>query len=265
MRPVRKPDLSNEVAAPAAAGHLLDALGAYCAFCEVPLLAELWVLDGRTGRITWGDDPASGWSGLLLLCHNCREAHERNASADLGRMLLPDRDLTFRSGGGSPFIYTLEPVRVVLLGDEGEPLGEPQETERVLVRATDPRAQATLDHFTLNTRYYDADTATFHIPRSDALSLVDRRVGLRTEAWRLAEKLADRFKTASTVDIADGVLVFADVTASATGFWSVWVTVFRRELGEEGREILGRLFLPTMRSPSGFHNPFPGTVAEAIA
>jgi hypothetical protein len=283
MRPLSI-DGRREGANGTSAALLMQSIGAYCSLSEQPLPLENWLLDTRDGSVHREEAPGAP-SMTLLLCHGCRDAHQlpeitiEHALSAMERsmrgpahqrapgpdgatahLLLPNRDVTFRTGPESPFVYALEPVEIILTGKEGEPL-ERGSGERVIVRARSGAAQATLDRFALNTRFFDARNNTFSVPREIFLSNYDRRVEQRTQVWRHAGELARHFRdlpAALRAPFAGQVRR----TAVAAGFWSVWVTVFDAVTGD--RALLATLFgSPRTAAVAAegvlLHEAFPGT------
>lgn len=188
----------------------------------------------------------SEWDQLLLLCHNCQDSALASEAAGKGNvLLLPDRDRTFAIEDRSPFSYDLQPVERILLDDEGAPIGSPETVEMALVQGTTPAAQATIDYFTLNTPYYDPAGNVMRIPHSDYLSLVDRRVDLRTEAWQRAAVEAEKLKQADDPHLQKALRVVIAQMIEGRGFWSTWATVLWRKLGD--RATLAELLMPPVR------------------
>lgn len=209
--------------------RLTDAIGPFCSLCERPLHDGIALWDTAADALVERVDPAA-WSGLLLLCVNCADWQRRTARSDAA-LLLPDRATTFRAAGESPYSYALEPVTRRIVGEEGE-AEEVAEVAVAVVRGATPAAHATIDRFRLNTPYFDAEAGTLTIPRADYLSGVDRRLDLRTAAWRMAEQvlppLLGLARAPGQEAAVDGVQRFAE----QTGFWSVWATLLRRETQE---------------------------------
>ncbi len=229
MRPIRRPAEPDMGPAVYDVDRLTDAIGPFCSLCERPLHDRIALWDAAADALVERVDPAA-WSGLLLLCVNCADWQRRTAGSSAA-LLLPDRATTFRVAGESPYSYDLEPVTRRIVGEEGE-AEEVAETEVAVVRGATPAARDTVDRFRLNTPYYDAEARTLTIPRADYLSGVDRRLDLRTAAWRMAEQVLPRLLGLARMPgqeaAVDGVQRFVE----QTGFWSVWATLLRRETRE---------------------------------
>lgn len=221
--------------------RLLTALGDYCSFCERPLPGELWVLDPRTGEVGEWDDPGSyWWPAPLLACHNCRDAHLTSGTDALRLLLFPDDDrLSFRVGDGSPLTYALEPVRMVMVEEDGTEAVSV--VERVIVSGSTDAARATIRHFGLNTDYHDPASGSFRIPVADALRGADRRVDQRTDAWRTVTSIALTAGSASR-ELRDALLDQLRMIVSGLGFWSTCATALRAAMGPDAplaRVLLG--------------------------
>jgi hypothetical protein len=221
MRPLLKPaSLPHDPRIGFPADHVMEEIGTYCSLCE-RFLAEdgpLWnkrddVLVAAVTHETFGD--------LLVLCVNCAEWQQQTAG-DRRELLLPDEATTFRVER-SPYTYSLERVVTTIVDDDGAAIGEPYETEAAIVSGTGERAQNTIERFRLNTPWYDAAAKTLRIPARARATLADRRLDLRTEAWRRAEEVVPRLLELG--DAHRGIHTKLRLFAEAGGFWSVWVTV----------------------------------------
>lgn len=226
MRPLVKSPLPR--IATFEADRVMSVIGPYCSLCERPLREspEIWdtARDAVIERI--GDARVDS---LLMLCVNCAGWQRRTAGSPAG-LLLPDRALTFRARGDSPYRYSLERVTVRTM-DEGETVEE-REDDAAIVSGTTPEALDTIARFRLNTPYYDAEAKRMTIPLYDALTLADRRVMMRTEAWHAAADL---------MPLAGGPAIESlRPIIEAGGFWSVWLTLFAPVVPED--DTLGRLF-----------------------
>jgi hypothetical protein len=238
MRPVTKPPASSMESGPIATGHLFNAIGPYCSTCEMPLpgIAFVW----RPGKAPEAAEhiTAEEWPDALLLCRACAVASLTAASWFMSLEiagLRPDRDLTFRLGDQSPFIYELRPVRRRLLDNEtGRPKGKGRASPAVIVRACSPAARATLDGFALNTFYFDETENRVGVPEAYDQALLDRRLELRTEAWTIATQVVGLLAAADEPAARAAILATARRLAAAVGFWSVWATVLWDKTGDRG-------------------------------
>ena len=221
---------------------LVESLGNYCSYCEMPLsgyhIEHLRLLAEWPEFLTVGQ-----WDDLLLICNDCRcnirvpVLNEIAADA----MLWPDRDITF-SLMNSPLKYELRKVNYVVV-DEGERVLE-EVRELVFVVANPDagdelfeKAYNTIVHFQLNMKleYYDAATNELRIPLGIHRQRADNRVFKRTKAWfdalHAVKLLRDLENIKDPVSADPAVLrrVFIDqvaMTAWYSGNWSVWMTVF---------------------------------------
>lgn len=189
-------------------------------------------------------------------------------------LLLPHRDLTFRLGGGSPFTYVLQTVQVVRMAPDGVSTLDSHLTEEVIVKASTPEAQATIDRFALNGAFFDRTTSVSRIPFPTGAQIDDSRVELRTRAWHTAAKLAGGLRHQSPTVRHAVQMQFYSLIA-AYGFWSVWATVLWDQFRD--RRLLSAMLLPPASktapagaaaaprsSLSGNAGSFPGTRADAL-
>lgn len=229
-----------------------------------------WVWQSQRRAFVVRSAQPSEWPNLLLLCRNCQAAASM-APAPALPLALPHRDRTFAVNGPSLFVYALQSVQRVFLKEDGSPAGAAETVERVIVEATTPAAQETIDYFALNTRYYDRSANTLRIPRIDYDSLVDRRLDLRTEAWEEAATHGAALKQAEDPAQRRVFLVAIRQMMAGRGFWSTWVTVLWRELAD--RSTVATLALPprvsglaTATQPlAGAAQDFPGTRGDWLS
>lgn len=279
MRPLARMHAPPRAAAERPAfASLMNAYGPYCAISERPLheMAHAWHA-GSQAEVSRVASPAD-WGELLLLDADTYAAAQgaEAAGADTG-LMLPHRDLTFALDESSPFTYALEDVAVVQLDDNGQPLGATTTEPLAIVRAHDPRAQATIDRFALNSAYFDQERSTLRIPRSAYLSMQDQRLFERTLAWQRADQVAASLAGVDGATRQEPLVAQLRLLAAATGFWSVWATVLWRRFHD--KELLRRVLaepeartrrLLRLRAEStavpadapigpGSHNAFPGT------
>ncbi|HEX8172016.1 MAG TPA: hypothetical protein VF824_15875 [Thermoanaerobaculia bacterium] len=253
MRPLIK------AAPPAAAAifeadRLMSAIGPYCSLCEVPLHAQPSIWDSGADRIRARVEE-DRWQELLVLCSDCAY-WQRHSRGDGSELMLPHHATTFRVEGDSPYVYTRERVTLRVIDESGGV--ESSETDAAIVGGTTAAAANTVRRFRLNTPYYDDAAKTMTVPRSAYLSLADRRVTLRTEAWKRAEALAEI--AASWRDEPRLARAFEGLrhVIEQTGFWSVWLTVFWRAFPQS--EVLAPLFTPD-RAPRSRRPLPPGAAA----
>ncbi len=260
MRPLSRPFLSAQAAGLHSPHALLmNALGHFCAFCERPLLAESWVWNARTGEIL-DEAPVdpSDWEDLYLLDHNCCEAQRHSAITDLSTLLLPNRPEAFNPlASNSPITYAMERLTRVIIDEEGKEVGPPESIDRVVVNGHTHAARATVAHFALNTAYYRPGEKRLVIPQVDFLSLEDRRMDQRTQAWERTVEIARKVSLGNREEISDALKNQLRLLVGAMGYWSSCVTAASQVLDD--RKDLRRIFLDPAE-----HAPIP-PVTTAIA
>jgi hypothetical protein len=151
-----------------------------------------------------------------------------------------------------------------------------EDGDRVIVKASTPEAQATVDYFALNTAHFDAAASSIRIPFPTGPEPEDSRVDLRTRAWHTAVERAGKLshekphmRRAHQEQIT-GLI-------GAYGFWSVWATVLWDRYRDRG--LVSALLLPPAAKPAagmlavaaeppsslrGNAADFPGTRADAL-
>ncbi|CAM3847002.1 hypothetical protein ABE525_07850 [Pseudomonas wadenswilerensis] len=273
MRPLDRPTLPAQLLQVPAARLLVSAFGNFCAFCERPLLDNLWVWNARTGHSLEGDScGAEDWEHLYLLDHNCHAAQQHADPADLPLLLLPtDPEARYRAGETPALQYSLKKLQQVLI-DEHQHIIRNDQVHCVVVGATHPRAQATIRYFALNTTYLDEDRLV--IPWEDHQSLLDRRMHQRTDAWHKATKVADLLREHITPGVADAMSEQLRQIIGSTGFWaSCWASVAQVIWDQQRLQQIFAANQPATPPPiaclpakhavhflgNGPHQPFPGT------
>lgn len=225
----------------------MNQIGTYCSICERPLLAENLIWNKRTGEVGAGRPSADSWPDLLVLCHNCAECQAATRERVGDDLLLPDEGVTFRLDERSPFRYTIEEARRIIVDENGDPMQPPETIAVALVHGTTPQARNTVERFQLNTPYYDEGSRTLTIPHLHHMSMLDRRVNMRTQVWRDAEKVADTFPKLKEWNTNTAYLRFLQRLIQAAGFWSVWATVLAPMLGD--RELIRLILAPSASTP----------------
>jgi hypothetical protein len=234
------------------AAELIRRLGEYCSYCEVPLGASLAIEHILAKSFDFSQE--TRWENFLLACVNCNSTKGTRvtAASELPNYVWPCQSTaTFNTFDAFQYTWdTTKAIVVVSATPSTSPAGS---------RAA--AATATIDLVKLNR--YD--------PLNADPKVSDRRVANRTRAWgtatALAAKLAGYYTRYNTVmpatlaatqasaDPAIQLLVRQiAATAVATGFWSVWMTVFKSAtytfINDTVRnELLCRMFVST----------FPGT------
>lgn len=175
-----------------ARGDLVERLDECCSYCGMHLDASLAVEHVRP------KDPNPAlertWTNFLLACTNCN-SHKGDEDVVLADHLWPDTDNT-------DYAYEYGPDALVGVNPTLGPVDA-------------ARAQATLTLVGL-----DVDPGV-------SPTVSDRRWINRQEKWRLAIRKKAQID-AATVD-ADALRETVADLAYESGFWSVWMTVFRTD------------------------------------
>lgn len=243
---------------------LFDTIGRYCSFCEMPLKISDAIVSKKDGAIRRRPS-LDDWSDLLVACDFCMEARtEKNIT--LQNFIWPDTDTSFALGAASPFLYVRRDVTIERVDEHGGILSEPSSAVIIEVNPAanqllQDRAQATIDLHQLNTINYVPTTRTFIITPDTEL-LYDPRVRDRTEAWDMAVTSAADIRRAIDDDLPAGYTRNLEkmITnlAQETGFWSIWMTVFREYFNEDQvDELLIRASTRSGYSISGYQSILP--------
>lgn len=170
---------------------LIKRIGDYCSYCEAPLLAPaVEHIQPKSKE----EALEKTWSNFLLACTYCNSA-KGNKTVDgdnLNDYFWADTDNTFRA-----FVY------------------EKDRSPQVDTSLNAPNQQ--IAHNTLELTGLDRE------PLHPLLSKKDRRWIKRNEAWRKAEAAKSNLEQQSTELMRNQITD----TATSTGFWSVWMTVFQ--------------------------------------
>ena len=263
MRPLLRPAIPAErLSSRTAYALLLNVFGPYCALSEEPLydVASVWDKSSNT-EFKATQPPVKHWNDLLLFSPGVCEAWRRHHDVEITNLMLPDQERTFQLEN-SPFVYELEKVNRLVV-DEDDTVSESGAEEIVIVRGTNLRANTTIETFSLNSEYFTMETNELRIPREDYYSRQDALLRNRTVAWQRASAAAEQVAGLSG---ANRRLLVAQVqmSAAATGHWSVWATVLWNRLKDGafiGQVLGGQTQDQTDRDLIGFgpHNEFPGT------
>jgi hypothetical protein len=259
MRPLLKTGSPKEVQTQPAYGLLINAFGPYCAISEEPLYDVAYVWDkAANAEFPANQPPSENWSNLLLLSPGICEAWRLHHPQPSSELLLPDADTTFRLYN-SPFVYSLETINVIYTDDMGRKLIESGTEELVTIRGTTAKARATIETFSLNTEYFDPERKELRIPWGEYLSRQDVIIRSRTVAWRRATAAADQIE-AVRPEQRSSLFRQLQISAVATGHWSVWATVLWDRLHD--RDLVSSV-LGNRAGLHGFgpHNEFPGTAS----
>lgn len=180
--------------------YLTNQMGDYCSFCEMQLSASLAVehiqhKDGNPGL-------EREWDNFLLACPSCNSTKgtKVDTPADVLARLWPHMDRTFDAfvygaGGTVRLVPSLDPVLAA-------------------------RAKLTEEMVGL-TRRPGAGLTEEQVRKGS-----DNRWKKRREAWDKAVTARTTLLECDTQAVRKCILD----TAQATGFWSVWMTVFRDDV-----------------------------------
>lgn len=178
-------------------------IGAYCSFCELPLV-HVPEVEHKEAKALGGDLLA--WKNLLLSCKYCNTRKGERVAAGCGKLYLwADEDDTFHA-------YTYE-------------MGIPKLNEKVLREKGDDFGQRAANLFKL------VKLDNFPNPKEK-----DRRWNKRIEAYNTAEESLEGWKNIQNKADKELFLNQTLHLAKATGFFSVWMEVFK-----EYKEVQKRL------------------------
>jgi len=198
---------------PQARAKLIERMGEFCSYCEMHLDASLAVEHVQPkqppGAAVVDQARALDWNNFLLACTNCNST-KTNTEVDLAQYLWPDRDNTFRA----------------LEYSEGGIVSSALEGD-LKVKAHNTIKLTGLDKQPLND------------PKAS-----DRRWRNRRETWDIAMRSKDRLQTCDCQEMRDQI----EETATAQGFWSIWMTIFN-----DDPDMLRR-----------FIRAFPGTSSDCF-
>ncbi len=179
---------------------LINRMGQYCSYCESRLNASLAVEHVQPKSVVPGLE--LDWENFLLACTNCNST-KGATPIDLLDYFWPDLHNTF-----IPFQYHSD-GRV--------------ELNQALSSTEKRKAQGTLKLVGLQ-KYPDTDSAS------------DRRWINRTEAFQKALRAKQQLADATALDARIPTMTLLIDLATATGFFSVWFSVFSDQL-----DVLGKL------------------------
>ena len=197
MRPVAKgPSPQEEYP------HYRDALddlagriGLFCSYCEQPIQHAPEIEHVQPKSLE--PELEQSWENLLLGCQSCNRT-KSDKPVDLDRVAMPDSDNSFRG------LVLLEGGRIGLSTDLTDAQAELITQVVRLVR---------LD------RYPDAED------KGDQPTDRDKRADLRRDVWDLAHRYLRLIERPGGEPLIRKLI--ADDLAPRTGFFSVWMTVFR--------------------------------------
>ncbi len=170
---------------------LMERLGDYCSYCELPCNEGPDVEHVQPKSLQ--PDLERDWTNLLLSCVFCNSTKGKQAVA-LNDYLWPDRDNTFSA-------FTYERDRAPKPSVRLDPL-------------LGTKATATLELLGLERE-----------PGHPLLTKNDRRWSKRKDAWDKAARARSYLESQPSEQMR---AIIVDMALS-TGFWSVWMTVFAED------------------------------------
>lgn len=183
--------------------ELISRIGECCSYCEMHLDSALAIEHVQPkkpkGAIATIVSRELDWNNFLLACPNCN-AVKGNKNVEMNDYFWPDRDNTFRI-----FRYTEGGVITLAAFLSND--------EKIIAENT-----ISLTGLTKN-------------PNTQKAS--DRRWNNRRECWDIAERAKERLGRNDSIDLRDQIVE----TASAKGFWSIWMTVFQDDSDMKKRLI----------------------------
>lgn len=266
MRPLTRTTVPTErLESRPAYALLMSVFGPYCSISEEPLydIAHVWD-KAANSEFPPNRAPGENWNNLLLLSPTTCEAWRRHHDQPSSELTIPDEEVSFHFAD-SPLIYSLEDVNIVLTDENDEKVQTSGTEKLVIVTGTTKEARATIETFSLNTEYFNRETNEFRLPFTEYLCRQDVVVRSRTHAWRRATATADAIAPLSKTECRS-LIAQLQMSAAATGHWSVWVTVLwnrLKDLGFLSAVLGGRSDVGSDADLIGFgpHNEFPGTAS----
>jgi uncharacterized protein (TIGR02646 family) len=208
LRPVRRgtsPQTDDFADYADAKPYLISRLGSYCSYCERKIITQLAVEHIQAKALPAYAQKIGEWGNFLLACVNCNST-KKDKDVILADVLLPDRDNTFIA-----FQYT--------------PDGKAQPANGIAAglanKAKDTLALSGLDKDTLALSGLDKKINAVFDENGKQIAI--DRVSQRMEAWLIAE---DAKNDVNANPISQAVRKGAVRTAKASGFFSIWMTVF---------------------------------------
>jgi HNH endonuclease len=242
---------------------LVERLGEYCSYCEVPLGVNLAVehMLSKTQSINDKD-----WNNLLLGCTNCN-SHKSDKTVDktvLSRYFWPSISNSRNFNTFDMLTYELKETTVSNLVAAGVLKDKKSYPDKTTAKYTYVWVYPSATPPYKANRAKILDTILMmglndFTPEDSDPKASDRRLFNRTTAWQRAKAMANllsNYYQANQQDSQAALLLRDQIkeTAIATGFWSVWVTVFKAGNFQNDtlrNELLTDLFINT--------KSFPGT------
>ncbi|MEA5467711.1 HNH endonuclease [Spirulina sp. 06S082] len=192
-----------------ARGDLIDRLGQYCSYCEMKIPTALAVEHIQPKKIY--PELELEWNNFLLACPNCNST-KKDKDISLEDCYWPHIDNTFRA-----FLYLK---------------GGLIHLNPILTQEEQQKARTTIELVGLQKESKSDKTRS------------DRRLSNRRETWDIAERSLRNLQANNTLGMRELIVS----TMETSGFWSVWMTVFK-----DDPDMLNR-----------FIAAFPGTCQECF-
>ncbi|BBO87500.1 HNH endonuclease [Desulfosarcina ovata] len=183
-------------------GPLIGRIGEYCSYCEMHLDSSLAVEHVKPKK--HNPEEELHWDNFLLSCTNCNSTKGQE-DVDLNEYLWPDTDNTF---------YALQYEEGGLVSPSDRLNGNP---------ALKQKAQDTITLTGLDKQPVNAPAAS------------DRRWINRREAWDIAVESKSDLVNNDTPEMRRQIIR----SATARGYWSIWMTVFEDDADMRRRLIEG--------------------------
>jgi uncharacterized protein (TIGR02646 family) len=175
--------------------YLIGRLGSYCSYCERKINTQLAVEHIQAKALPAYAHKIGEWGNFLLACVNCNST-KRDKDVILADVFLPDRDNTFIA-----FQYTpdgkVQPANGIAAGLANKA------KDTLALSGLDKKINAVFDE--------------------NGKQIAIDRVSQRMEAWLIAE---DAKNDVNANPANQAVRNGAVRTALASGFFSIWMTVF---------------------------------------
>ena len=250
---------------------LMASMGECCAMCERPIMAENLVLNRQNFELISGKVASDQWDQMLLLCHNCGLNAKENDIDKTKKLVFPDKAITFQLGSKSIFQYTLESIDTFILNEENQALEKGNPREVVLIKGNTEAAKNTIAFFQLNSNYYNPEELILIIPQNEDYHNIDRRLDLRTRAWKRAQNMLELFLQAEHEEVKSAMIINIRNSIRHGGFWSIWLSAFKEHIADKKvlEEIFGQRPISsnnnnvlsreeTLHEQASYHH-FPGT------
>lgn len=214
-------------------GTLIKWWGRFCAYCEMPVGTNSHV-EHKVPKSRFADPlSANDWPNLLLSCPRCNTIKNDNFNESV-TYAWPDQTVVFSPDPTkSSYIYTMVPPVNLIIFKPSDRLNIPQgvfQTAPLVIVTAGPEntaaAQNLLDLVKLNNDY-DPMANSISAPNSSS----DQMIFARSRTWTAAQRAVQNLKAVyiaypDDIDIINAMHRQVVATAVATGFWSVWMTVF---------------------------------------